>query len=99
MPAKDLPDSGVLSGWSMLRRRLNPMSAPPDVPTIVELIMRSAESGNIVTQSTGTGADVTFRPPVAEYALMEFEAYAELIETGYQHAIERLAISRAKLAI
>jgi predicted acylesterase/phospholipase RssA len=95
MPAGDLPETGVLCGWWLLARRLNPLGAKPAIPSIADLIMRSAESGSIVSRQAleEKMTDLIFRPPVGGFALMEFEASAQLIETGYRHASQQLRIA------
>jgi NTE family protein len=91
MGAGDLPDDGVLSGWSLLGRRINAFAARPAVPSIVQVLMRTTETGNVLsTEVHEQGAELTFNPPVAGVGLMEFAAYERLAEVGYRHAMERL---------
>lgn len=91
MEAGDLSDSGVVSGWELLARRLNPFGPRPAVPSIIQLITRTTETGNVLsTRLHEQAADLTFNPDVSEFGLLQFDAYDQLIEKGYEHAMERL---------
>ncbi|MEM7253558.1 MAG: patatin-like phospholipase family protein, partial [Pseudomonadota bacterium] len=77
--ADDLPDSGVLSGWPLYARLLTPFRKRPSVPTAVELILRTAEMGNVISAADQeNAADVTFRPNVEDFGLLDFTAYTKL---------------------
>jgi len=98
MPAQELPDTGVLSGWSVLTRRLNRFGRAPAVPGIVDIILRTAETGNVISsQRLEATADLTFTPPVSGFSLLDFTVHDELIEAGYRHALEQLKDWRMKL--
>lgn len=91
MSAGELPDDGILSGWSLLGRTLNAFGTRPNVPGIAEVLLRTTETGNVLsTQEHEQGAELTFNPPVAGVGLMQFSACDRLLEIGYRHAMERL---------
>ncbi len=91
MPARELSDIGVVSGWGLLARRLNPFARRAAVPGIVEVILRAVDTGNAASMhELEKEADLCFHPPVAEFGLLQFDAYEDLIEVGYRHAMERL---------
>ncbi len=91
MSAGELPDDGILSGWSLLGRTLNAFGTRPNVPRIGEVLLRMTETGNVLsTEEHEQIAELTFNPPVAGVGLMEFSASDRLLEIGYRHAMERL---------
>lgn len=91
MGAGALPDDGVLSGWSLLGRTVNAFGERPQVPGIVQVLLRTTEVGNVLaTAEHEQGTEITFNPPVAGVGLMEFSACDRLAEMGYRHAMERL---------
>jgi len=91
MPADELPDTGIVSGWSLASRRLNPFAPAPAVPGMLRVLMRAAETANVPSaQGHEEAADFVFDPPVEGYGLLDFHAYETLVEIGYRHAMERL---------
>ena len=89
--AGELPDDGIVSGWSLLGRTINAFGERPRVPGIGQILLRTTETGNVLsTQMHEKGAELTFNPPVAGVGLMEFTAFDKLAEVGYRHAMERL---------
>ncbi|MCP5149219.1 MAG: patatin-like phospholipase family protein [Ectothiorhodospiraceae bacterium] len=91
IPSDDLPENGALSGWPLLWRKLVPFADPAQVPGLVEIIMRTAESGNVIsTQRADHEADLSFKPDVSEFSLLNFRHYERIIEAGYREAAERL---------
>ena len=91
LPADDLDDSGILSGWPLLARRLNPFARRPSIPSMLEPILRTAEIGNLVSsQLQESSADLTFNPVVDKYRMLEFSAYEPLIQAGYEEGVSQL---------
>lgn len=91
MGAGELPDDGIVSGWSLLGRTINAFGTRPRMPGIGQVLMRTTETGNVLsTQEHEQNADLTFNPPVAGVGLLEFTACDRLAEMGYRHAMERL---------
>jgi NTE family protein len=85
LPSAELPDGGAASGWQPLLRRLNPAKPRMEVPRMIDLLIRSTELASGDRHDT---ADVTLRPPVEGFGLLEFTAYESLIEAGYRYAAE-----------
>ena len=83
LPAGDLPPGGEASGWQPLLRRVNPTKERMDVPRIIDLLIRSTELASGDRHDT---ADVTLRPPVEGFGLLEFTAYEPIIDAGYRYA-------------
>ena len=91
MAAHDLPHDGAVSGWQTLRKRVAPWRRASAMPGIAEILLRTSEIGSVISSKTfESRADLVFRPPVGEFALMDFSAIDDLIEVGYRHAIDVL---------
>jgi predicted acylesterase/phospholipase RssA/CRP-like cAMP-binding protein len=78
-----LPDSGVVSGWQWLLKRVDPRMPSPEMAGILRVIMRITELG-------GSGAidrgDLYIRPAVDGIAMLDFGAFDQLVELGYEAA-------------
>lgn len=83
LPAGDLSAGGEASGWQPLLRRMNPAKERMDLPRMIDLLIRSTELASGDRHDT---ADVTLRPPLEGFALLEFGAYESIIESGYTYA-------------
>lgn len=87
LPVADLSTDGVVSGWTVMGRRYAPGKEPMQLPRMIDLLTSA-------TAATGrhgaTFADVVFRPPVGQYAILDFQSHAAILEAGYRHAVEIL---------
>ena len=86
----DYPD--MISPWKVLLSRLNPLGRKINVPGIGSILMQTAW----ISQATAGAkikrqVDLFFEPPVDAFRLRDWHALDELIEIGYQHAVERIA--------
>ncbi len=91
MTAHDMPHDGEVSGWHALGRRMQRWRDRARIPGIMDTLLRTSEIGSVVSSKTFESlADVVFHPPVARFALMDFTAHEDLIDTGYRHAVEIL---------
>ncbi len=80
------------SGWRILWSRIKPWGKPLPVPTILDVLYRTATlSSSIMSKRTHALADMVLTPPVGEYAVTDFEKIDEVVEIGYRYARERLA--------
>ena len=88
MPAADLGDDGVVSGWRVAGRRLAPWKAAMEIPRMVDLLSHATA----VTGSSHSAdlADLVFRPPVETFGILEFASWRNMVEAGYRHAAEVL---------
>lgn len=91
LPSLDLSETGVLSGWGPLARRFNPLADSAELPGIVDVLLRSTETGNVLAaKRLERDADVVLHPEVAEFGLLAFEELDRVIEAGYRYAIKEL---------
>jgi NTE family protein len=81
--AGELPHSGVVSGWKVLMQRAHPRMETPDMAGMIRVIMRITELGGSGAADLG---DLYIRPPVDGVAMLDFSAFDDLVELGYQSA-------------
>ena len=81
----------AISGWQVLRRGMNPFAESMEVPTIANVLMRTALLGSSSAQAANAqDADFCLYPPVDGAGLLDFHALDDLVEIGYQHATQEL---------
>lgn len=91
MPSRDLPTDGVLSGWRALAGRLNPLQTSPAIPGIIDVLLRTTETGAVVAaKSQEQSADIVLHPPVSNFALLDFSALDQLIDAGYRYTLDQM---------
>jgi len=94
--AGELPTDGIVSGWKALGRRLNPLRSRLEVPSVLEILTRSSETGGAESARVlERGADFVLHPPTGDHALLDFGMLDELIATGYEYTMAELARWRA----
>ena len=87
IPASDLGDDGIVSGWRVLGRRIAPWKESMEVPRMLDILARSTA----VTGSDNAHlADLVFRPSVDEFGILDFASYERIVAAGYEHAVEVL---------
>lgn len=88
-------DSQTPSGWQLLLNRLNPFTPNFDLPSIFEVLHRTASlSGESLLRQTRSQADFLIRPSVARYRIADFEALDTIVEIGYRETIKELEALR-----
>ncbi len=87
IPASDLGDDGVVSGWRVLGRRVNPWKESMQIPRMLDILARSTA---VTGSDNALLADVVFRPPVAEFGILDFASHERIVAAGYQHAVDVL---------
>jgi NTE family protein len=88
LPSGALPSDGVLSGWGVLGRRLNPFAQNAEVPRILDILLRSTD---VASGPPRVHADLTFRPSVGSFGALDFRSWSAMIDVGYRHATEVLS--------
>lgn len=87
IPANDLGDDGVVSGWKALGRRVVPWKEPMELPRMIDILARSTA---VTGSDNAKYADLVFRPSVGGFGVLEFGSYEEIVVAGYQHAVDVL---------
>lgn len=87
LASADLPDDGGLSGWRVLRNRIIPWRERLQVPGIVETLVAAS---TITGGAADIDADLVIRPPVDEFAFLDFSASHQIVEAGYRHTVDLL---------
>ena len=83
-----------MSGWGVLRNRLNPLSSNEPFASIMQVLTWSTtlSSKQYVDQLVAGGhVDLFLTPPVQEFELLGFDACEKLQEIGYEYTRKRLA--------
>jgi predicted acylesterase/phospholipase RssA len=87
------PFDPTLSGWRVLGRRLNPFRPRLDVPTLVDVMLRSREVGARRAQRDALAArppELLLRPPTEACDTLDFRQGCELIDAGYRYTLHQL---------
>lgn len=80
-----------VSGWQALLSRLNPLARKDGAPLIFESLVRVLALNSVQQAKTQRGfADVYIHPPVVKYNILDFGAYQQIADIGYQSAMEAL---------
>ncbi len=77
------------SGWYYMLNTLNPSSKKLEMPSILNILMRSGMLSS--TQAINVSkamADIYMSPPIEKFQLLDFSAAHEIEEVGYQYALE-----------
>ena len=92
----DVPDQHYgyetsLSGWQVLRNRLDPRAEQLAIPSLASILLRSAMVNNrqLVTK-VKQACDLLLEPDVQDVGLLDFGAYERLIQRGYALAAQEL---------
>jgi len=87
----DYDFSTSISGWEVLLKKLLPIGRKHRVPSIMTNLMGAAEVNGIYHRTQmEEHADLVLTPPVTQFDSLDFGAYDQLIEIGYQYTLEKL---------
>jgi predicted acylesterase/phospholipase RssA len=76
-----------ISGWEVLKGRINPLAQGMQVPSLVGNLARTMEINSLYRMKTEQNkADLLVQPDVRQFAILDFTAYEPIIEQGYQAA-------------
>jgi predicted acylesterase/phospholipase RssA len=87
--------SGTIERW--LRKVRDIVKGEPAGPPLFDTLMRSTLVGSKYRQQLGPRPEqvVYLEPPVAAFGMLQWRAHRELLEVGYRHAREQLALYRS----
>jgi predicted acylesterase/phospholipase RssA/CRP-like cAMP-binding protein len=83
-----------ISGWGLLRNRLNPVSSKEGIANILQILIwaTTLSSKQYLQHLLAEGrVDLFLTPPVQEFQLLGFDAYEKLYEIGYEYTRKQLA--------
>jgi predicted acylesterase/phospholipase RssA len=75
----------------LVRDRLNPWAEATRVPTIVDVMVRTATVSNASQQPVEDTVELVLRPPIQRFGLLQFEAIDEIARVAAEHARERVS--------
>lgn len=80
-----------LSGWKVLRNRLNPFSKPLRTPSMLRTLLRASEINGMRTSKRQERlVDLLITPNVKGYSFSDYDAWQPLAQSGYDAALEPL---------
>lgn len=81
-----------VSGWQVLRSRLNPFGQTIQVPSLVGTMLRTVEVNSLYRRKLAEKfVDLLIEPNVSEYRFLDFDSFQEMIRRGYEAGREALA--------
>jgi predicted acylesterase/phospholipase RssA len=84
-------DLSSRSSWSATTQLLRKFSHRSRLPTIVNLLMRTAEVSSVRdSRVSGSPSALNLELPVSQYSMTDFDAIDRLVELGYQYTTTRL---------
>ncbi|GAB6054326.1 cyclic nucleotide-binding and patatin-like phospholipase domain-containing protein [Magnetospira thiophila] len=86
------PYDGGLSGWQVLRSKLNPFSQTMNVPGIMSIVARATAIGGIAQykQSMSGLADLYLSPPTGDFAIMAYKDGPKIADMAYDYAMKAI---------
>lgn len=80
-----------VSGWQVAWSQINPFAPKVRAPSIFATLLRANEVNSVYQKRAQQRlADLTIRPPVENFASLNFAAYRDIIAIGYRAAQEAL---------
>ncbi|MCO5179084.1 MAG: patatin-like phospholipase domain-containing protein [Candidatus Promineofilum sp.] len=88
-----------LSGWRVLRNRINPFATRLHVPSLPSIMLRTVEVNSLYHRKEAERlADILIEPDTRGYNFLDFAAYRALEQLGYEAGRAALAAWTAKTA-
>lgn len=89
--ALDVAYEDLPSPWTVLWNRVLPWRKAVRVPTLLDVLLRTATVSNTGQLRTADGVELLIEPPVSEFGLLAFEEIDRIVDTSYDYAIEVLS--------
>jgi len=81
----------IPSPWSYMWSRLNPFKEQINVPTILDIMMRTILLSSInQSNRVKEEADHYFDPPIDQFGLLDFKSLTDIANAGYKYAMREL---------
>jgi len=76
-----------LSGWRVLRNKLNPFSRKLKIPNVFVILLRTTMLRSINNAGLSRAvADFYMHPPIEPFSLLEFKSFEKIMDVGYEFA-------------
>jgi len=82
-----------ISGWALLMNRLNPFTKTVEIPSIHNVLIRSATLASIYTRNRlmeQDPPDLYMQLPVEDWGTLAFDAIDDIVARGYEASLPRL---------
>lgn len=80
-----------LSGWRVLRNKLNPFSKKLQIPNVFIILLRTAMLRRINDASLSKSSDDFYlHPPIETFSLLEFKSFEKIMEVDYNYAVKEI---------
>ncbi|MCI0399943.1 MAG: cyclic nucleotide-binding domain-containing protein [Gammaproteobacteria bacterium] len=89
-----------ISGWALLMNRLNPFKKTVQIPSILNVLIRSATLASVYARNRlmeQAPPDLYMRLPVEAWGTLAFDAIDDIVACGYEAAFPRLQTWLPKL--
>ncbi|HJR26449.1 MAG TPA: patatin-like phospholipase family protein, partial [Acidimicrobiales bacterium] len=83
----------TVSGWGILRSKLNPFRRAPRIPNLVQIVLRAKQVGGVHAQRwvmAEHAVDVYLQPPIGDFGALNFKAGPGLVDAAYRYTLEQL---------
>ncbi|HJR64238.1 MAG TPA: cyclic nucleotide-binding and patatin-like phospholipase domain-containing protein [Gemmatimonadaceae bacterium] len=88
------------TAWEAVRDRIFTRTRTSRFPSFMEVAMRASVLHSIHREKAALReADVSLRPPIDEFGLMDFPRFDEIVAAGYDHARDEIATWRTGTAL
>ncbi len=90
-PAANFERAGYgfsVSGWKHLLNKLNPFQEPAEIPSFIEVLMRSVEFGRTGSKQAHSLANAYLDLPLARFGVKDFNRGSEMAEIGYRFSLQ-----------
>ena len=80
-----------LNGWWLLFNSWNPFVKTVKIPSMGDISERLAwVNGDVQKKKVREDIDLFLQPPVANYGVLEYDKFDEIVQIGYEHAKPRV---------
>ena len=89
----DIRSLDAVSGWSVLWDRLRGARRAKGIPSLADILMRTATLSSVSTQiESSRDADLYLKPPSDGVRTTEWTGLDRAVEAGYRYAMERVGV-------
>ncbi|CAM2009739.1 patatin-like phospholipase family protein [Acanthopleuribacter pedis] len=87
----EFPVDQDFSPWGMLRNRINPFAPKLRVPSILNILLRTAMiSSSVEKEALQKKTEAYLTPPIERFHLLDWQAIEKIEQIGYEYALKTL---------